>query len=348
MGYIENILLYCVRQLNGERTIYSIYHLLNGKKSSQTLQDAHLFSLQKYFRILEPLAREVFDEIFNSLIERKLVAPIGEQKFHITALGRDYLINQPQPSYMNGWAYQQNATLVWERLSLLTQVASNITFQETKYIPIQKNIDVHNWLKNFLSYSSIPKQKLGEVLFSELVDCLEQARDINPAILVFRLTGYQQIGLTSAQTAKMLNVDSIQYHLEFINILHFLIQTVEEKPSHFSVLSSLLVNLEQRDSLTLSSRKTWTLLKQGFSLDEIASFRNLKISTIEDHLVEFALNVKDFSINMFVEEEVQEKIIEISRKEATRQLKVIRNSLKTASYFQIRLVLAKYGDRQWN
>ena len=165
---------------------------------------------------------------------------------------------------------------------------------------------------------------MGEVLFSELVDCLEQAKDINPAILVFRLTGYQQIGLTSAQTAKMLNIDSIQYHLEFINILHYLIQTIEEKPSRFSVLSSLVANLEQMDSLTLSSRKTWTLLKQGFSLDEIASIRNLKISTIEDHLVEFALNVKDFSINMFVEEEVQQKILEISRKEATRQLKVIK------------------------
>ncbi|MEH7254732.1 helix-turn-helix domain-containing protein [Neobacillus niacini] len=348
MGYIENILLYCVRQLNGERTIYSIYHLLNGKKSSQTLQDAHLFSLQKYFRILEPLPREAFDEIFNSLFEKKLVAPIGEQKFHLTASGRDYLLNQPQPLYMNGWRYQQYATLVWERLSLLTQVASNITFQETKYIPIQKNIDVHHWLKDFLRYSTLPKQKLGEFLFSELVDCLEQARDINPAILVFRLTGYQQIGLTSAQTAKMLNIDSIQYHLEFINILHYLIQTIEEKPTRFSVLSSLLANLEQKDSLTLSSRKTWTLLKQGFSLDEIASIRNLKVSTIEDHLVEFAINVKDFSINMFVEEEVQQKILEISRKEATRQLKVIRNSLKTASYFQIRLVLAKYGDRQWN
>jgi uncharacterized protein YpbB len=90
------------------------------------------------------------------------------------------------------------------------------------------------------------------------------------------------------------------------------------------------------------------LLNQGFTAEEIASFRNLKISTIEDHLVEFALNVKDFSINSYVDEDIQLKILEISRQESTRQLKVIRNTLKTASYFQIRLVLAKYGDRQWS
>lgn len=348
MCKMENILLYCLKQINGERTIYSIYHLLNGKKSSQTLQDAHFFSLKKFFRILDPLSRENFDEMVNNLLEKKLVEACGEQRYKLTKAGHDYLTNKSLPDYINGWRYQTYTLLVWERLSLLIQVVSNITFQESKYIPIQKNTEVHNWLKDFLKRTSIPKQKLGEVLFGELVTCFEQASDINPAALVYRLTGYRQIGLTSMQTSKMLNIDSVHYHLEFINILHYLIQFVENNPSHFKVLSSLLANLQQEDSLTLSSRKTWVLLNQGFSPEEIASIRNLKISTIEDHFVEFALNVKDFSINTYVDVDVQQKILEISRQEATRQLKVIRNALKTASYFQIRLVLAKYGDRHWN
>lgn len=348
MCEIENILLYCLKQLNGERTIYSIYHLLNGKKSSQTLQDAHLFSIKKYFRVLESLTRESFDEIFNNIIEKNLVEACGEQRYLLSSLGEAHLLNSTQPSYMNGWRYQPFTLLVWERLSLLVQVTSNFTFQETKYIPIQKNTEVHNWLKDILKSSYIPKQMLGNILFSELVDLLEQARDINPEVLVFRLTGYNQIGLTSSQTAKKLNKDSIQYHLEFINLLHCLIHFVEREPSRFQVLSTLLANLEQKDALTLSSRKTWTLLNQGYTPDEIASIRNLKISTIEDHLVEFALNVKSFSINPYVDEEAQRKILEISKQESTRQLKVIRNTLRTASYFQIRLVLAKYGDRKWN
>jgi uncharacterized protein YpbB len=348
MCEIENILLYCLKQINGERTIYSIYHLLNGKKSSQTLQDAHLFSLKRYFRILEPLTRESFDEIFNYILSKKLVEVSGDQRYRLTAAGHEYLLQNPQPYYINGWRYQPYTTLVWERLSLLIQVASNFTFQETKYIPIQKNTEVHNWLKEVLKSITLTKQKLGETLFSELVNCLEQGKEINPSVLVFRLTGYRRIGLTSLQTAKMLNMDLLQYHFAFINILHCLIQSVEDKPDRYPLLSSLLTSLEQNDSLTLSSRKTWVLLKQGFTLGEIAGIRNLKISTIEDHLVEFALNIKDFSIHSYVEEEVQQKILEISRQETTRQLKVIRNTLKTASYFQIRLVLAKYGDRQWS
>ncbi len=345
MGKIENILLYCLKQLNGERTIYSIYHLLNGKKSSQTLQDAHLFSLKRYFRILEPLTRESFGGIFNHLLEEKLVESCGEQRFLLTSSGEDYLLNNAQPYYVNGWRYQPFTILVWERLSLLVQVTSNFTFQETKYIPIQKNVEVHNWLKGFLKSTPVPKQALGEFLFSELVEILEQARDVNPEVLIFRLTGYKQIGRTSSQIAKELDIDLIHYHLEFINSIHCLLHFVESDPSRFKVLASLLANLDQKDSLTLSARKTLALLNQGFTAEEIASIRNLKISTIEDHLVEFALNVKNFSINEYVDEDIQLKILEISRQESTRQLKVIRNTLNSASYFQIRLVLAKYGDR---
>jgi uncharacterized protein YpbB len=348
MFKIENILLYCLKQLNGERTIYSIYHLINGKKSSQTLQDAHLFSLKWYFGILEPLTRESFDEIFNKLLINKLVEPCGEQRFLLTSAGEDYLLTNAQPYYINGWRYQAFTLLVWERLSLLVQVSSNFTFQETKYIPIQKNVEVHNWLKEFLRVTSVAKQELGKSLFSELVEIFEHARDVNAKILIFRLTGYKQIGLTSSQIAKKLNIDSIHYHLEFINTIHCLLHFVESDPSRFKILSSLLANLDQNDSLTLSARKTLVLLNQGFTAEEIASIRNLKISTIEDHLVEFALNVEDFFINSYVDEEMQLKILEISRRESTRQLKVIRNTLKTASYFQIRLVLAKYGDRHWN
>lgn len=348
MSNIKNILLYCLKQLNGERTIYSIFHLLNGKKSSQTLQDAHLFSLKRYFRILEPLTRDAFDEIFNHLLEKKLVEACGEQRFLLTSAGEDYLLNHAQPYYVNGWRYQPFTLIVWERLSLLVQVTSNFTFQETKYIPIQKNVEVHNWLKEFLKSTSVPKAELGKSLFFELVQILEHARDVNPEVLIFRLTGYKQIGRTSSQIAKELELDSIQYHLEFINAIHCLLHFVESEPARFKVLSSLFTNLDHKDTLTLSARKTLVLLNQGFTTEEIAGIRNLKISTIEDHLVEFALNVKDFSINSFVDEEIQLMILGISRQESTRQLKVIRNHIKTASYFQIRLVLAKYGDRQWN
>ena len=162
MQYIEIIMLYCVKQLNGERTIYSIYHLLNGKKSSQTIQDAHLFSLKNYFRILEPLTRDTFDIVFKRLLDKKWVEPCGEQTYRLSSSGLAYLQKFSPAKYINGWKYHHISTLVWERLSLLTQVTSNLTFQETRYIPIQKNKDVHKWLKRCTEGLSATKRGPGK------------------------------------------------------------------------------------------------------------------------------------------------------------------------------------------
>lgn len=40
---LQYTVLYCLKQLNGERTVSSIYYLLKGKRSSQTLQDGNMF-----------------------------------------------------------------------------------------------------------------------------------------------------------------------------------------------------------------------------------------------------------------------------------------------------------------
>ncbi|MDQ0197461.1 YpbB family protein [Neobacillus ginsengisoli] len=345
---IENIILYCIKQLNGERTIYSIYHLLNGKKSSQTIQDAHLFSLKKFFRILESLTRESFDKIIEKIFEKKLIRKCGEQRFLLTPTGDIHLEKIQLPIYINGWSYQQTANLFWERLTLLVQVTSNLVFQETHYIPIQKNKEVHFWLKSTLKDFHVPRSEIGKLLFSELMDCFEEDKNIDPSFLVFRLTGYQKIGLTPLQMSQKFKINSIDYHIEFINVLHFLIRKVENIHNHSQLLPELLKGLIQDDSLTQSSRKTWVLLKQGYSIEQIAGFRRLKKSTIEDHIVEFALNVNDFSIDDYVDNVIQKRILEISQQTESKQLKLIRNYLEAASYFQIRLVLAKYGDRQWN
>lgn len=346
MQQIESIILHCIKQLNRERTIYAVYHLLNGKKSSQTIQDAHLFSLKKFFGIYERLTRETFDEILHSMTEKKWLKNNGEQRYNLTTSGIILLEDKQLPKYINGWSYHQITSLFWERLSLLIQVVSNLAFGEARYIPIQKNQEVHIWLKTILKDITIPRKELGNIVYAELNECFNTVKEINPALVVFRFTGFQQIGLTPDQVAKQLNMDVHDYQIGFINTLHYLIQKVKDENTQFKLLRYLLHDLMQDDELTLSSRKTQKLLTKGYTLDMIANVRRLKLSTIEDHLVELALNVENFSIDTYVDSELQTRILEVSRQKSTKQLKLIREKLgEAATYFQIRLVLAKYGDR---
>lgn len=345
MMQIESIILYSIKQLKSERTIYSVYHLLNGKKSSQTIQDAHLFSLKKFFGIYEQLSRESFDEIYQAMVEKNWLINKGDQRYSLTTSGMTLLENNPLPQYINGWNFHQITSLFWERLSLLIQVVSNLAFCESRYIPIQKNIDVHNWLKSTLKDITVPRLELGPALYSELNECFNTAKVIDPSLLVFRLTGYQQIGLTPLQVAAKVNLNIHNYQVEFTNILHYLIHKIMEEENQLKVLPYLIDELIQDDELTLSSRKTQKLLRQGHSPDIIAKLRHLKLSTIEDHLVELALNTTDFSIDTYVDRELQHEILEVSRQKASKQLKVIKEKIGAATYFQIRLVLAKHGDK---
>jgi uncharacterized protein YpbB len=345
MLQIESIILNCLKQLNRERTIYSVYHLLNGKKSSQTIQDAHLFSLKKYFGIYEHLTRDAFDEIYHMMEAKKWLISDGEQRYSLTTSGMELLDNHQMPKYIYGWSYHQIANLFWGRLSLFIQVVSNLSFGEARYIPIQKDKEVHIWIKSVLRDIPISRKELGSITYLELMECFNGAKDIDPALLVFRLTGFQSIGLTHAQAAKQLNLNLHDYHIGFINTLHFLIQKISESGTHFKILPCLIKDLIQADELTLSSRKTQKLLNLGYTLEKISNIRNLKLSTIEDHLVELALNVEDFSLETYVDKELMKRILEISRQKGTKQLKVIREEAADATYFQIRLVIAKYGDR---
>lgn len=343
MIQLESIILYCLKQLDSERTIYSIYHLLNGKKSSQTIQDAHLFKLKRFFGILEPFTRESFDQVIFRMEEQQLIYNSGEQRYAIAPLGELFLDNNPLLKQLNGWEYHQVTSPFWRRLSFLVQVVSNLVYKESNYIPIQKDNEIYLWLKSLLKQIRLSKAEIGGKLFSELVEILNQTEEIDPSILVFRLTGYRQIGLTPLQTAQKLSMERFDYHLVFNNILHYMICCISEEQVRFPLLANLLEGLIKQHELTQSSRKTWQLLSQGHSLEKITQLRQLKKSTIEDHLVEIALHVEDFSIDGYVDKKLQEWILQISKNMASRQLKLIKDQVQEASYFQIRLVLAKYG-----
>ena len=89
-------------------------------------------------------------------------------------------------------------------------------------------------------------------------------------------------------------------------------------------------------------RKTYNFWRQGRSLEEIATIRNLKVATIEDHFVEIALREKDFSIEMFMEKEKIDKVIKVIEALQTRKLRVLKQAVgEDISYFEVRLVLAR-------
>ncbi|MGM0899935.1 MAG: helix-turn-helix domain-containing protein [Bacillota bacterium] len=252
------------------------------------------------------------------------------------------------PRFLEGWRYHHLTTLFWERLSIFVQVSSNLINQNKGFIPIQNKQETQEWLKIFLKRQNTNRYELAEQLYTELTECLQQEKSIDPAVLVLRLTGHNRIGLTSEQAAEKLEMTNPHYQLEFLNILHYMINAVSLTKNAFPLLSSLVQDVQKEVPLTLSTEKTFQLLQKGYLPNEIAAMRNLKMSTIEDHIVEIALHIKEFELNGYVKPDKQKRIMDAAKKTPAKKLKQIRDQVDDVNYFEIRLVLARNGGQKWN
>ncbi|MEH7525566.1 helix-turn-helix domain-containing protein [Bacillus sp. JJ1503] len=342
------IVLYCLYKIDGQRSIYSILHLLKGKKSAQTIQDAHFFQLTNLFNSFPFLERKDLDHIVSQIKNRGFIIQISEQCYRLSIEGTRFLeetlTKQPIPSSLNGLKFHQVTELFWERLSLTIQVISYLKSRETKYLPIQRKKEVHFWVKNFLQQTSLNRDALCQKLYIELVNCLEKNKEIDPSVLIMRLTGYEIIGLTPLQAAERLKMELDVYYVQFRSLIHFMLETIQLKPENYPLLSRFISEESLLVSLTQTARRTYSLLKNGMGLNAIVQTRRLKRSTIEDHIVEIALNNKSFEITPFVSKEKQHLILEAVKTNSTKQLKQIRELVPNADYFEIRLTLARVGE----
>ncbi|WP_240338387.1 helix-turn-helix domain-containing protein [Peribacillus alkalitolerans] len=337
-------------KVNGERTIYSIFHILNGKKSFQTIQDSHLYSISKWFDTSKNMNRRDFETIVTKLHNQGFIHFITDKKHVIVKTEGQKVLNETFskmdiPKYIDGISLQRQARIFWKRLSLFVQVISNINHQTSIYIPIQRDSTIQHFVKQYLmSFSN--RLTIGECLHRELLTLLQHLPESQRHIFVWKLSGFHRAGWTNQQISKKLTMDEWHIHYLFLNTLHYIIQEIKNAPTQFPILFNLCNDLftEHLTHITESSQVTYRMLEKGYGVDEIAATRGLKTNTVEDHIVELALSIRDFDISPYVSQIVFQEILTISNRLKTKQLKVIKQELDhLVSYFQIRLVLAKSG-----
>jgi len=349
ISYRSLIILYCINQIKSERSIFGIYHLLTGKKSSQTISDANLYQLAHLFSIFTQLKREELVQCVNDLCSKGLVTSNGENKYTLTTSGSQFLADMlteyPLPTYLNGWQYYDIGTDFWQRLSLCIQVLSNVLYEKKNYITIEQDEKHLIWIKEFLFSKNITKEKLATSIFQECKACLSGLSDLESTIFVLRLSSFERIGLTYKQIALLLKQDETRIQLLFFNVLHFMLRKIESAPEEYRLLYEIS-NLSRRIlTLTESTQKTFKLIQEGKTIEEIVKVRGLKRNTIEDHIVEIAHNVKSFNISPYVSPSNLIKISKAQRDLQTMKLKPIKDHVGSdVSFFEIRLVLARRGD----
>jgi uncharacterized protein YpbB len=346
MTYRTFIILYILSQFKGERSISGIFHLVTGKKSAQTVQDGRLFGVTFLFNTMSHLSKEVLLEVIVDLIRMNLVVPIKEEHFLVTEDGNrrllEFLNLYPFPEYLDGWKYNDISKMFWNRYSLFTQCLSNMLNGNNQFLPITRDRELLLWAKQRFPKTHEAQQLLSNKLYIETERILSKLDDLESSYFVLRLSKVNKVGYTHEQAATFLELDLDRGKIIFQGLLHRFIYEVTCKQEQFTVLHSFIKDLTLAFTLTRSTQITYKLLNVGKSVEEISQIRKLKSNTIEDHVVEIAINVPDFDISPFVNEESQRLIRDTISKLKTKKLKVIKDQLKDDfSYFQIRLIITQ-------
>lgn len=335
MDSLQKCILRCLHKINLDRTIAATYYILIGKKSSQTMQDIHLFELSPFFCLFPELTRKEYNHYLNELKKVDLIRFQDENHVLVTENGISILQTMNIPK-VNGYKYGRIAPVFWKRLMLIIQSISNLNNQNNRFRPIVIDEDIQNFVKQYLLNVPFQVEQLNELLFQECYTFLQTRELIECEIFVRKLTGLDRIGLTDEQIATELAIDKWDVYVLFQSSIHHLLSRIEEFPMLQSIEPIIVKKLSD------STYKTKLLLQKNKTIDEISNIRRLKRSTVEDHIIEIMMNEPSIPLDSFVSIEKQKMIEDAYEKISSKKLKEIKQRLvEDISYFEIRLVLAR-------
>ncbi|SFE33265.1 helix-turn-helix domain-containing protein [Alteribacillus iranensis] len=344
LSFRHFVLLNLLRRLHGERTTNSMFHILTGKKSSQTIQDTKWYKLHSYFQAFPDWKGKHFHKDMSLLRECGLYKE-EDGRALLTEKGKEqaeqFLIPVHGSSFFNGWKYADASIPFWRRLALFSQSLSHALYEHKTFLPVSHDLATQMWVKQFWPKTKASKIDMASSIHNELFHLLHELPEEDAHIFVSRLSGYELNGYTFQQIAEHIHaMDADEVFYRFQSVLHYLLDHRSRSP----ILSIFSEGLVKDVTLTSTAAKTYAHLKQGRTLQDIASVRQLKNSTIEDHVVEIASEDTDFPIHHYVPQEVQTEILRVAKQTGTYRLKIIKEQMtQPIDYFSIRLTLAWHG-----
>jgi len=344
--FSETLLLFLIKQFNGERTLSGIYHLLKGKKSSQSIQDSFLFRVEPFYHLCDDLERQSFQKLIEHLGDHEWIKYMNSEQTRVilTEKGMDKLsmfkIERMIPDGLRITNYVTTEKQFWLRLQLLIQTLSALRYQQTAFLPITKFPAVTEAVRRIIMESSLSRNQLVHQFYQEIRRLLTSIPILEANIFASQFSGYHMTGLTLRQISDESGKDLFECRTFFKAALRRIMQELSKNKSRYP-FTALLMS-PGVSGLSTTAGVSLRFLKSGLSAQEAAHRRNLSIGTIEDHLVEIALKDPTFDLSEYLTDELEHRIMDHANRLNTRQLKTIKKALQEGvSYFQIRLALAK-------
>ena len=223
----------------------------------------------------------------------------------------------------------------WEKqFYLLVQVASELSYQNNKYFAITNDLKAQQLFKNwFRRYGKTTL--LGEITTS-LTDFLAHEPELNAQLFCEQLTGHGRLGQTKAQLAKSYQLQIAEIEVGWRDLCaryakYLLDQNFE--------LAKLVMPYKRLTNLPASTEKTYSLFLAFKSILEIADFRKIRMSTVQEHLLNVAILANDFPRERLLSPKIKKQIMDFfaSCPVLDWKFQQLHESYPEISFFEYRL-----------
>ena len=286
-------------------TVSQIIHVFHAKRTPSMFYLVEVNGWHHGFSLTNKMTREQLSRSVRYLAENSYLIE-KEKGYILTNKGyqscREYFESHRYPQNIKSFANAKIRVPFWDRYQLFTQVFSEYSYQNIKYIPIVKHpLHQENVRQLFHQFNSNKEQLLKQWCTEQRL-LLEQMDGQLADALVNQLTGHESIGKTRAQLADDYQMTSWEFVFYFMDAIEEMIQFIQKNKDELLLNREILKVLHQETYLGLSAStfNTYKLLKKGLSLSEIATQRSIKINTVREHILEMAFTFEKFPYQRFV------------------------------------------------
>ena len=253
-----NILSYAMSHAFNYKTNKSIYNILTGKKSHQTFFDASSQQLLSLYHSLPNLKYSTFEQF---ILQKDDFKKSIQVKIH------------PQYTY-------DSLTQTFSCIQLLIQTLSHTRKESNTFIPIVQNTYIQQRVKQ-LYHQVIESNQVSNTI-DEIYLLFENLNNkYNHTFLHYYLQGYEESMYTRQQISLIEGIPQSELFEREMNELIDILNQLKDS-TKYPILSQAIILSPLLTNTYLSYQK----LKSGLNLKEIAQLQNVKLNTIEDHILE--------------------------------------------------------------
>ncbi|WP_407370517.1 helix-turn-helix domain-containing protein [Carnobacterium sp.] len=294
----------------------TLYHILTGKRTASILFKAHMYNMIKFFSIFPNLKREQYNQMIQVFITRGWIkANDTSGEFYLSEQGKAevelYFSEHFYPTHLNQLLNGKATKEFWKRIVFLTQVLSELRYQNKRYLPLEKEWKNQLWVKNWLKNIPLDKQDLAQSFGKEWIQALTNLDPFSAEIVVSQLTGHEKFGKTIAQLAAIHKIEALEIAFLLQHAIIQLMDQVVQNKENYSLFYLIYQECigDPYSSLSQSTRLTAYYLDKGLSIENIALKRKLKANTISEHVIELAIIFPDFNVSNVIPDSEYQRLI---------------------------------------